>query len=96
MSQSKPQTRTVEIKLDAPYEGWVATMRADGISARVFIDLQSGDVGKQLEAMARIIVSHNFLDEAGEPATSVLDAPMDAISQAITKWGDAVTALPPR
>lgn len=96
MSQSKPQTRTVEITLDAPFEGWTATMRADGISARVFIDLQSGDVGKQLEAMARLIVTHNFLDESGEPAASVLDAPMDAISSAIGKWGDAVAALPPR
>ena len=41
MTQSKPQTRTVEITLDAPYEGWVATMKADGITARVFIKLHA-------------------------------------------------------
>jgi hypothetical protein len=96
MTQSKPQTRTVEITLDAPYEGWVATMKADGITARVFIKLQSNDVGEQMGAMASLVVKHNFLDTAGEPVESVLDAPIEALTGAIAKWSDAVAALPPR
>ncbi len=32
------------------------------------------------------VFKHNFLTEDGEPATEVIDAPMDALSDAITKW----------
>lgn len=96
MAQAKPNFRTVEVHLDAPYEGWTATLKADGISARVMIELQSSDVQKQFAAMERLIVAHNFLDADGKPAESVLDAPIDALTAAIGKWGDAVAALPPR
>jgi hypothetical protein len=96
MSQSKPQFRTVDVNLSAPFEGWTATMKAEGVPARVFIELQSGSVERALNALERLVVKHNFLDENGEPAKQVLDAPMDALSDAITKWSDAVAALPPR
>jgi hypothetical protein len=96
MSQSKPQFRTVDVTLSAPFDGWTATMKAEGVPARVFIELQSGNVERALTALERLVVKHNFLDENGEPAQQVLDAPMDALSDAITKWSDAVAALPPR
>ena len=96
MSQSKPQFRTVDITLSAPFEGWTATMKAEGVPARVFIELQSGSVERALTALERLVVKHNFLTEDGEPAKQVLDAPMDALSDAITKWSEAVAALPPR
>jgi hypothetical protein len=96
MSQSKPQFRTVDITLSAPFDGWTATMKAEGVPARVFIELQSGNVERALNALERLVVKHNFLNEDGEPAKQVLDAPMDALSDAITKWSDAVAALPPR
>jgi len=96
MSQSKPQFRTVEITLSAPFDGWTATMKAEGVPARVFIELQSGNVERAMNAFANLVVKHNFLDDAGDPAPNVLDAPMDAITSAITKWSDAVAALPPR
>jgi len=96
MSQSKPQFRTVDIALSAPFDGWIATMKAEGVPARIFIELQSGSVERALNALERLVVKHNFLDENGEPAKQVLDAPMDALSDAITKWSDAVAALPPR
>ena len=96
MSQSKPQFRTVDIALSAPFEGWTATMKAEGVPARVFIELQSGSVERALTALERLVVKHNFLTEDGEPAKQVLDAPMDALSDAITKWSEAVAALPPR
>lgn len=96
MAQSKPSFRTVEVSLDAPYDGWTATLKAEGIPARVLIDLQSSDIGKQLGAMEKLIIAHNFLDPEGSPAASVLDAPMDALTGVISKWGDLVAALPPR
>jgi len=96
MSQSKPQFRTVDIVLSAPFDGWTATMRAEGVPARVFIELQSGSVERAMNAVERLIVSHNFLDENGGPAATVLDAPVDALTDAIGKWSDAVAALPPR
>ena len=96
MSQSKPEFRTVEVTLAAPFEGWTATMKAEGVPARVFIELQSGNVERAMNALKRLVVSHNFLNEDGAPAEDVLDAPMDAITDAITKWSDAVAALPPR
>jgi hypothetical protein len=96
MSQSKPQFRTVEVTLAAPFEGWTATMKAEGVPARVFIELQSGNVERAMNAFANLVVKHNFLTDDGAPAEDVLDAPMDALSDAITKWSDAVSALPPR
>ena len=96
MSQSKPQFRTVDVVLSAPFEGWTATMKAEGVPARVFIELQSGNVERAMNALKRLVVSHNFLNEDGAPAEDVLDAPMDAITDAITKWSEAVAALPPR
>ena len=96
MAQNKPDFRTVEVSLSAPFDGWKATMRAEGVPARIFIELQSGNVERSMKAVDRLVVSHNFLDETGEPATSVLDAPMDALTDAIGKWSDAVAALPPR
>lgn len=96
MSQSKPQFRTVDVTLGAPFEGWTATMRAEGVPARVMIDLQSGNVERAMGAVERLISKHNFLDEAGNPCASVLDAPIDALTECVTKWSEAVAALPPR
>jgi hypothetical protein len=96
MTQAKVSSRTVDITLSSPFDGWTATMKADGIPARVFIELQSGDVERSLEAVARLIVKHNFLDDEGVAAKSVLDAPMDALTETIQKWSEAVATLPPR
>ena len=96
MSQSKPQFRTVDVSLSAPFEGWTATMKAEGVPARIFIELQSGSVERALTALQRLVIKHNFLTEDGQPADDVLDAPMDALTDAISKWSEAIAALPPR
>ena len=96
MSQSKPQFRTVDVSLSAPFEGWTATMKAEGVPARIFIELQSGSVERALTALQRLVIKHNFLTEDGVPAGDVLDAPMDALTDAISKWSEAIAALPPR
>lgn len=96
MAATKPSFRTVEVSLGAPFDGWKATMKAEGVPARVFIDLQSGNVERAMHAVERLIVEHNFLTETGEEAESVLDAPMDALTEVIGKWSEAVAALPSR
>jgi len=96
MAATKPDFRTVDVVLGAPFDGWKATMKAEGVPARVFIDLQSGNVERAMYAVERLIVDHNFLTETGEEAESVLDAPMDALTEVISKWSEAVAALPPR
>ena len=96
MAATKPSFRTVEVSLGAPFDGWKATMKAEGVPARVFIDLQSGNVERAMHAVERLIVEHNFLTETGEEADSVLDAPMDALTEVIGKWSEAVAALPSR
>lgn len=89
--------RTVVVTLtDGPYEGFTATMRAEGISARIFIELSSNSVERQMEAVSKIIISHNFKDQDGNPTDDPLDAPMDALSAIVAKWGTEVAALPPR
>jgi hypothetical protein len=71
-------------------------MRADGISARIFIELSSGSVERQMEALAKLVVKHNFKDAEGVAVDDILEAPMDALGALIGKWGTEVTALPPR
>jgi len=89
--------RTVEVELaEAPFEGWKATMKAEGISARVFIELASGSVDRQMGALAKLVVSHNFKDSDGVPVEDILDAPMDALGLLVGQWGTKVAALPPR
>jgi hypothetical protein len=90
------EPRTVVVTLDGEWEGASATLRADGISARVFIDLSSNSIERQMSAVSRLVVSHNFKGEDGAPLDDVLEAPMDLLAVLISKWGEAVSALPPR
>jgi hypothetical protein len=89
-------SRTVEVVLDGVFDGWKATMKADGISARVFIELSSGSVERQMVALGKLVVSHDFQDGDGSPVEDILDSPMEALGILIGKWGEAVAALPPR
>jgi hypothetical protein len=88
------ETKTIEIKLGEPHAGVVATMKARGISARIFIELSSGDVERQMEALARLVVSHNLKDEEGKPLEDILEADLDILSALIGRWGEEVAGLP--
>jgi hypothetical protein len=88
--------RTIEVVLDGEFEGFSATMRADGISARIFVDLSSSSVERQMEAVKKLVIKHNFKDVEGETVEDILDAPMDSLAALVAKWGEAVSALPPR
>lgn len=88
--------RTVEVILDGEFNGWKATMKADGISARVFIELSSGNVERQMVSLGKLVISHDFQDGDGNRVDDILDAPMESLGALIGKWGEAVAALPPR
>jgi hypothetical protein len=49
-----------------------------------------------MTATKSLVVKNNFLTADGEPATDVLDAPMEALGLMLRGWTEAVAALPPR
>lgn len=87
---------TKEIQLRAPFDGWKAIMQVRRVPARVLIDLQSPIFDKQLGTVAKLVKSHNFADpETGEHYADVLEAPIEALTQLMELWGEAVSTIPP-
>jgi len=74
------------ITLEGDFAGWTCELR-ESISARILIDLESGNPSKALSAFAQIVVSHNFKGLDGEPVESVLDADIRALTAVMEKWG---------
>ena len=88
--------RTVEIEVaEGPYAGWWARMRVD-FPAGWLIDLQSGDFGRVLAVLGRIVVEHNFPDELGEPATALDQVDVEGLLAVTEAFGEARRNLPPR
>lgn len=83
---------TVKIELSGEFAGWWIEMRKR-VSARVLIDLQ-GEPAVQFAAFEKLTVAHNFKGIDGNAAESVLDAPVDAVAQAMTKWSESLATLP--
>ena len=83
---------TVKIELDGSYAGWTIELRRH-VSARILIDLQ-GETAVQFAAFGKLVVGHNFKDIEGNPAEDILDAPVAAITDAMTKWAAAISTLP--
>jgi hypothetical protein len=79
---------TVKIALEGKYAGWTAELRKQ-VSARILLDLDSGDAPRALAAFAKLVVTHNFQGLDGKPCEDVLDAPVDALSQTLEAWGKA-------
>jgi hypothetical protein len=91
-----PIATTKEIQLRAPFDGWKAVMQVRRVPARVLIDLQSPIFDKQLGTVAKLVKSHNFTNpETGEHYEDVLDAPIEALTQLMELWGEAVSSIPP-
>ena len=88
--------RTITVSLTGDNEGQSAVMRAEGISARIFVDLSSSAIDKQMAAIGKLVISHNLKDADGIAVDDVLDAPIDVLAALTAKWGEEVAALPPR
>jgi hypothetical protein len=81
------------VNLKGDYEGWTATFRRS-ISAKVLIDLQSGDSERQFYALQRMVLTHNFKDVDGNPSSDILEAPIEALTELMSEWGKAMAELP--
>ncbi|NBW15442.1 MAG: hypothetical protein EBR82_46375 [Caulobacteraceae bacterium] len=79
---------TVTIALEGEFAGWVAHLRK-AVTARILLDLESGDSSRSLNAFSKLVVSHNFKGLDGKPVDDVLDAPVDALTQTLEAWGKA-------
>lgn len=79
---------TVKIALEGAYVGWTAELRKT-VSARILLDLESGDSQRSLTAFSKLVVRHNFKDLDGKPCDDVLDAPVEALTQTLEAWGKA-------
>jgi hypothetical protein len=79
---------TVKITLEGKYAGWTAELRK-AVSARILLDLDSGDAPRALAAFAKLVVTHNFKGLDDKPCEDVLDAQVDALSQTLEAWGKA-------
>jgi len=79
---------TVKIALEGEFAGWTAELRKQ-VSARILLDLESGDSSRSLNAFSKLVVTHNFKGLDGKPCDDVLDAPVDALTQTLEAWGKA-------
>jgi hypothetical protein len=79
---------TVKITLEGDFAGWTAELRKQ-VSARILLDLESGDSQRSLVAFSKLVVTHNFKGLNGKPVDDVLDAPIDALTQMLEAWGKA-------
>jgi hypothetical protein len=79
---------TIKIALEGEFAGWTAELRKQ-VTARILLDLESGDSSRSLHAFSKLIVTHNFKGLDGKPVDDVLDAPVDALTQTLELWGKA-------
>ena len=72
-------------------------MRVD-FKARLLVDLQSGDFGRILAALEKIVVRHNIpdFDDPGKRAETLGDADLDGLNALMEAFGEARKSLPPR
>jgi len=79
---------TIKIALEGEFAGWTAELRKQ-VTARILLDLESGDSARSLHAFSKLVVTHNFKGLDGKPVDDVLDAPVDALTQTLEAWGKA-------
>ncbi len=76
---------TIKIALEGKYAGWTAELRKT-VSARILLDLESGEARLALGGFAKLVVTHNFKGLDGKPAEDILDAPVDALTETLAEW----------
>ena len=74
-----------KVTLEGDFAGWYAEVRGS-VTARLMLDLESGEASRVLPAFAGIVVSHNFKGLDGQPVADILDAPVEALVALMTEW----------
>ena len=90
----KPRTTIVRV-VEGDYAGWECEARVD-FPARWVADLQSGDFGRVLDVMGKIVVWHNFPDEDGKLAKNIADVDFTGLKAVMQRLTEAIAALPNR
>jgi hypothetical protein len=87
--------RKIRIELVEPFEGWWADMRLH-VPFRLAVQLESDKPEDRVNAIRSLVVGHNFREEVGfdDVLDDPTDAPDDAITQLLEKWGAIKTAVP--
>jgi hypothetical protein len=93
----RPTVRTVQITVsEGDFAGWEATARAD-FPAGILADLQSGDLGRIIDALDTIVLDHNFPDSSDEVAATMREVdPYDGLLALSNEIFDAIGKLPNR
>lgn len=93
----RPTTRTVTATIaKGDFEGWEATAKAD-FPAGWLVDLQSGELGRIIGVLDRIVVDHNLPNVDDEVAASMSDVdPYDGLLEISGAIFDAIGKLPNR
>ncbi len=94
---ARPARRTVTATIeDGDFAGWSATAYAD-FPAGLLADLQSGDVGRIIGVLDRIVTEHNFPNDAGELAERMADVdPYQGLLAVAGELFDRLGKLPNR
>lgn len=92
-----PARRTVTATVSGgAFDGWEATAHVD-FPARLLADLQSGDIGRILPALDKIITDHNMPDADGGVADSMGEVvPYDGMLEVARELLTTMQSLPPR
>lgn len=91
-----PRTVTVTVPDGEAFAGWEATAHAD-FRAGWLIELQSGDVGRILAVLDRIVIDHNMPGTDGELAATMADVdPYDGLMDIAQRITEAIGRLPSR
>ncbi len=99
MTKRKMPIRTDTIVLNGEYEGWECVARVNP-PLKVFGDLASGEFDRIIAGLADVIVSWNFVDEAGNPLEApseetVALLPVDLATTLASEFAERVATVPP-
>jgi hypothetical protein len=75
----KRPVRTAKIELPEPYEGWTATVWTN-MPMAIYDALDTGTMRERLEALAKVILDWNFVDDAGDPIPITPEAIYETLS----------------
>lgn len=96
----KMPVRSRRVELDGDFEGWWFEVRVNA-PLGVLDDLSTGRYGLVIQALKRIVLDWNFVDEGGEPLGPGEDGypteelPMELYNKMATAFYEESAKLPP-
>lgn len=107
VEKRKMPIRTREITLNGDWAGWIFTGRTNPTMSTLD-DLISGNYGRIIDALDKLVFSWNFVDEEGQPLPDLTEArkggtsrelmgllTLDLAMEMTKALSDAITEVPP-